>query len=343
MRRCLTVLFLFLGCASTQTDAPTILAGLDTGPQRVGFHSQLLASPALQVSFWYPAAGSGSPLTWRDLYLLTLMEKSASEPSVADRETRIQSYKSVIVEDGAPPAAVDQLLALRFLAQRDARAQRIRRPLVLIAQGNFQSVVNEAVLGELLASHGFVVATVPSITRLNGPFDSDEQLGERVASESANLERAMREAAARPDVDASCVAVIGYSLGARSALFFAARHPVNALVSLDGGIGTATGDRGNSELPGALPPILHLYETNDTRITSDLTFLRSLKTDLRAEKFDSFMHPHFSSIGAAAAQIPALAASTHAGPNVAEEWRRMSDDVVNFIEENAQRSCHSTP
>jgi hypothetical protein len=109
---------------------------------------------------------------------------------------------------------------------------------------------------------------------------------------------------------------------------------MRALVSLDGGIGTA---RAVGEMPSpqvALPPVLHLYETGDERMKPDLTYLRSLPAPhLRIEKMESLKHTHFSSIGYAAALIPSIATATDAGPELQREVRFVAETTLEFLQE----------
>ena len=333
MPRLLLALLLTTGCASTQ---PSLWNGLEPGRSEAGLRTVSLTSPPhlLQVSMWYPAVGGGSRLTYGDLFLLTLTELTATSPDRRETELAVAEYVDLMVGNGVPRDAATELMAQRMYARLDARAEEGRHPLVMITQGNGHAAVHQSVLAEYLASHGYVVATIPSITRLTGPLRSEDDLQEKVSAEASNLQRVFAALTTLGTVDRSRVAVIGHSLGARSALLFAERQPVAAIVSLDGGIGTS---RGVETMPRArrdLPPILHLYEERDERMKPDFTFLRSLPTrDLRLEKLESLQHIHFSSMGFAAARFPEIATATRAGEGVREDVRAVAEKVRQFLDE----------
>jgi predicted dienelactone hydrolase len=61
-----------------------------------------------------------------------------------------------------------QWLDAPMLAARDAPPGGGRFPLVLLEQGNGQTLRDQAPLAEYLASHGYVVATSPSPTLITG-------------------------------------------------------------------------------------------------------------------------------------------------------------------------------
>ena len=99
---------------------------------------------------------------------------------------------------------------------------------------------DQAALAESLASHGYVVATTPSPVRLGAKMESEADVPAMAEEQARDLEVALAVLTPRAVADASRTAVIGYSFGARPALLLAGRHPAwRALVSLDGGIGSA--------------------------------------------------------------------------------------------------------
>jgi pimeloyl-ACP methyl ester carboxylesterase len=132
-------------------------------------------------------------------------------------------------------------------------------------------------------------------------------------------------------------AVVAHSFGARSALLFAMRDGASALVSLDGGIGTKTGQsnlvssRFYDSVRATLP-ILHLYEDLDSFMAPDFSLLRSLA---RADRFivrtAHLHHVHFTEIGAVLAGFPALATATRADPETARAYDDVARTVVAFL------------
>jgi hypothetical protein len=108
-----------------------LLTLLDLGPHAVGVRMQGA------TTVWYPAQNGGEIVRFRDYV-----------PRLDDADTYLHSLK---VSD----AAIVALFDTRMAARRDASPRRGRFPVVLI-EG---PAADHAVMGELLASHGFVVAT----------------------------------------------------------------------------------------------------------------------------------------------------------------------------------------
>ncbi len=273
-------------------------AGLQPGKYRVGYHvSPRAEDRGPRADVWYPAGRGGEQLRFRD-YAGTLdeLEGFLHAQKISD---------ATIVEYFDAP----------MYARRDAPAIAGKSPLILIFQGNGQSTMDQAVLAEFLASHGFIVKTIP---------------GAVVRDEKEMLAKAKEQADAMARVAGEPAFVIGHSFGARAALLYAAELPTLGLVSLDGGIGSANGvDELKTDKP--LPPILHLYEENDPRMKPDFTFLRSLRTkSLQVEKFD-LQHVHFSTWGFAAAAFPELAKATHAPSDVRIGVAAVAKRVLGFL------------
>ena len=75
---------------------------------------------------------------------------------------------------GVEANAFDTWINGLMAAQRNAASDAGTFPLVLIAQGNFHSAHHQSIIAEFLASHGYVVATVPSQTRISGQIVREE-------------------------------------------------------------------------------------------------------------------------------------------------------------------------
>jgi len=223
-----------------------------------------------------------------------------------------------------------------MLAHRDAAPASGRAPLVVIAQGNGQSAADQAVLAELLASHGFVVATSPSQARLGDEMQSEDDILRAARAQAADLAQIVARAASWPFADTSRVAFVAHSFGARSALLAALSEPrTAALVSLDGGIGSHTGHDFLKGAPGldlaALhAPVLHFYETVDAVMSPDFGLLVALSgSTRRIVRVDGLAHRHFSSFGWAAAAIPALDAPD---PERGERCAQVAREALRFLE-----------
>lgn len=325
---------------STPSLSPALWAGLTAGKYPVGFVSSTIqADPhPLQVSVWYPAGAGGTQLHYRDYLLLNLTE-GATLPAKEDRDKALADAKSFLTTNGVSPSAADSLINAPMFANANGPVAPGHFPLVMVMQGNAQSASAQAVLAEFLASHGYVVATIPSITRTTGPMQSEKEVAPKAETEVADIERAVQSLAEWPDIERSVpLAFVAHSFGSRSALIYAMHHPVSAIVSLEGGIGTATGQESmiNSkvvDLKASVPPILHFYEVNDDRAVPDFRLLRSLHTpDLQLVRFDSLRHVHFSSDGFASVMVPAMAKVTKAGPDLKRDVEAYAQQTLAYLD-----------
>jgi hypothetical protein len=127
----------------------------------------------VQVGCWYPARSrSGPALTYADYFVLSESERDGRTLTEAERSTAIAAYKKLLVENGVSSDGFDAWFNTALLARHDAPPIDGTLPLVLVAQGNFHSLHHQALLAEHLASHGYLVCSTPSQTRLSGPMRS---------------------------------------------------------------------------------------------------------------------------------------------------------------------------
>jgi pimeloyl-ACP methyl ester carboxylesterase len=143
----------------------------------------------------------------------------------------------------------------------------------------------------------------------------------------------------RSDVAGDRIGLLAHSFGARAALLYEMREPrVAALVSLDGGIGTATGRTAFETAPSfragrALAPILHFFEPLDTFMTPDFGLLRSLDSAERWLVRVPAMHHHqFTSLGAASMAFPRLRSALAATSATADEYASVERATLDFLD-----------
>src|SRR5512141_1641276 len=99
----------------------------------------------LQISVWYPAsgAGAGAPIVFGDYVLLTASETSPGRPTQAAAAQTVKQYKAFLAQANVPSEAADAWLGTKMRATRDAPPAAGRAPLIVIAQGNGQSAVDQ--------------------------------------------------------------------------------------------------------------------------------------------------------------------------------------------------------
>jgi len=292
---------------------------------------------------WYPAATAGAALSFGDLVALTGNETSFDfgKPSdaVPAAVSAVQPYRDFLGKAGASPEEVDRWLAARMKASRNAPPAKGRAPLVLIAQGNGDSAVDQVFLAEALALHGYVVATTPSQARIGGPMKSEDEIPGQADAQATDLAFVLSVLQSDAHIQRGRYGLVAHSFGARSALLLAMRDPgAVALVSLDGGIGAKTGKGLLEKARGfdpsrATAPILHLYEEADAFMTPDFDLLRSLeRCDRWLVRVDSMRHVHFSSTGILVRAMPSIAARTSADGATAAAWDAVAESTAGFLD-----------
>jgi dienelactone hydrolase len=306
------------------------------GSRRVAPHAD---GRPLQVSIWYPASAGGRPMSARDYLLLAATETTPGR-ATRDAERKIlDAYRKYLAGASVSTAQADAILATRMRAHRDAAPASGTFPLVLIAQGNGEGPYDQAFLAELLAGRGYVVATTPSQSRIGGPMRGEADIPAHASEEAQDL--AFVAAALRddPSVRRGGIGLVGYSFGARSALLFEMRdRDVAAFVSLDGGIGSKTGQGQLEKAPGFDPkraqaPLLHVYEEGDRFMPVDLNLVQSLdRCDRWLVRVEGMRHTHFSSMGLFVASVPELARITQATPRTGEAWKAAAEATAAFLD-----------
>lgn len=279
------------------------------GPHPVGVR---LIEPAAVV--WYPADRRlpRPPMAYRDYVLLALRD-AAREASGAPRT--IDDYSAFLASKGVPPAGLQAWLDSPMAATRDAAPAPGRFPVVVIAPGYGGAVHDEAVLGEFLASHGYLVAVESSPGWRGRRMASDADVLPVARDQAGQLAALLDRVRALPGADASRAAVVGYSFGARAGLLLAAqRREVRALVSLAGGIGSSEGKgwlpREALDRARFTTPILHVYDDADTAIPPDFTLLDSLVQARRKRaRVVGLGHFDLITLGLARARLPELGAA----------------------------------
>ena len=278
-------------------------------------------------------------MTARDYLLLGATETSPGRPAAKASKAVLADYRAYLGRAKVTAAQADAILATKMGARREAAAAPGRFPLVIIVQGNGGSAYDQAFLAEILAEHGYAVATMPSQARISGPMRTEGEIAARAIEEAADIGVAAGALAREPSVKPGDLGLVGYSFGARSALLYEMRHRgVSAFVSLDGGIGAKTGKGRLEKAEGFDPkraeaPLMHIYEDGDRFMPVDLDLIRSLdRSDRWLVKVEGMRHTHFSTMGILVRSSPQLAAITSATPGTAAAWDAVAAATVAFLD-----------
>lgn len=272
----------------------------------------------VQITIWSPATARGTLLTYRDYIALTANQGSLDVATPEASTAAVARLTRFVTSMGSSDTAVRQWMDMPVAASWNAPRAPGRFPLVIIAQGNYHSAYNQAVLGEYLASHGYVVATSPSPLLLEETPDSASLLT-RARRQAADIEYVVDIMRNRAGVDPRRVAVVAHSFGARAAFVAVADGaPFRAFVSLDGGIANKLGNDWLAGTPLDTAqlriPLLHIYQDRDSTVQPDFTLVRRWHSaDRNLVLVDGMYHQYFTALGFVAAVDTAL----HVGPPVA--------------------------
>ncbi|MBW3555260.1 MAG: dienelactone hydrolase family protein [Gemmatimonadetes bacterium] len=248
--------------ASASAQEHPIWGELEPGPFAVGFHvaydrdhsrpewpeRTLDGSPEtrpiarhIQIARWYPAGPEGgTAVTLADYIQLRRRTFVAADwmeegpPTATQRQEALRDWATWGIMEGIPEDAWPPLLRTVMRARLDAPPAEGRYPLVVLAQGAGGSPTDMALTGEYLASHGYVVVSVPSRSiDLAATLDyGDRRLHE---SHLRDIEFALDRVSTLPSVEIRDLGIIGFSRGAMAAVLLAMKNPtVDAVITFDG-------------------------------------------------------------------------------------------------------------
>ncbi len=294
---------------------------LKPGPYGVGFRTVFEYDPArpykrkldydgnlyqgerarpMQISFWYPASGSGARMRFEDYVVLTASEEKSGEASASEKQQSMDRFLHARWFEGVAAEKLQEALKTEMAAVRDATPADGRFPLILVAHSVGMSFpYGNAVLCEYLASNGYVVATSPGVGASSRQLSFDS-IG--VSAQMQDLQHLIRHMRSFRSTDLDKLAVIGFSYGALAGSLLAMHNTdVDAMVSLDGSMANRFGYSVLFQNPLYRPsrfavPLLHVT-TQEPAPDSDTTFFRLLKySDLYQVKFKSATPTDFSTI-----------------------------------------------
>jgi len=230
--------------------SPPLWGSLVPGPFDAGFgriwtvdHSRVWPrSPALdsvrgdvarplRIDVWYPADCHGAkPMPLRGYVDMEAPDSAYADLVFLTRRWDDYSYRNLAGDS----TSFDRLMGVDTGACRHPMPAPGPFPLVVYSAGWYNRTPDNAILAEYLASHGFVVASVPQLNPGLWTFEfASDAVG--VENQVRDLEVALGRLVDAPFVDRRKVVAMGYSTGGDVALLLAGRNPlVKAVVALDG-------------------------------------------------------------------------------------------------------------
>lgn len=247
---CLTLSMATASAAGSRTPPP-LWGSLEAGRYGVGFRvlqlrddtrswrperapdGTLLSgirSRPVRVSIWYPTSQTTAR---RMVYSAYVNIKGSGEYAAFNTKLARQEMQ-LLHRIMRGPQAVASLLRSPMHAVAEAKPAPGRFPLIAYSAG-LNAYIQHAnmVMGEFLASHGYIVVTVPQLgtTSLRMSLGIDPI---SLETQMRDLEFAIAHARRLPNADQDRLATIGHSMGGVAAVLMGMRNPqVDAAIGLD--------------------------------------------------------------------------------------------------------------
>jgi dienelactone hydrolase len=272
------------------------------------FQSGERARP-MQINIWYPASqANGQPMTFVEYIQLTATEDSGGEATAEQKRQSVDAFLKSRWAQGVDAAKLQEVIGQKTAAIRNAVPDPKRFPLLLVANSvGLSSPYTQALLCEYLASHGYVIASMPS-RGLSGRQTSFDSIG--VLAQMQDLQYAIQLLHQKPFVDRDRLGLIGFSFGALATSLLAMHNTdVDAYVSLDGSGGNRYGYSVIFQNPLYEPSKLTvptLSVSQESNPDSDTSFFKALKySNIHRVRFKGMRAGvDFSSLGMIASLVP---------------------------------------
>jgi len=197
-----------------------------------GNHLSGEAARPIRISIWYPAQRSAqaSPMPYSGY-----LHIGVPDQSFADFNKRVEDYDYRSVRNFFKSEALfDKLLKTPTASYLQARPSKGTFPLVVFSLGQNDHTLENIVLWEFLASHGYVVATVPHIGTSPRRFQLLVHDPLMYEAQVRDLEFVIQQMHELPHINANKLALMGHSFGGIYSLLTAMRNTkVDAVVGLD--------------------------------------------------------------------------------------------------------------
>ena len=311
-----TLLFLLSVFACTaQSETTPLWINLSPGDYDVGFKTDYLvdSSRYMPTSDSLPHAIEGRPIRIK-IYYPGEKEPSSTRLLFLDQinifpdNHQLAPYNAILNKRdrrlqgqfGPPSHSLKRVLfRTQTMAFQEIPAAKGQFPLLLYSLGLDDHQMENSVLWEYLASHGYVVAVLPSFGEsLDKPYIPYTATGADLLCQDAAF--VLNELLSKPYIDTEKVGVIGHSFGGIVATMLASREKgIKAIASLDGSVNSP---RAQAILPelnikaGKVNvPLLNLY--TKAQGEKDLAFIKSLKSPVYQFAFNNASHFDFQNFG----------------------------------------------
>jgi tetratricopeptide (TPR) repeat protein len=191
----------------------------------------------LQIAIWYPAAAANtsSRMKYEEYAFLVGQELEFGPLTETIKEKGREQFSTQRRNFArATQEAINRLLQTQTAAIKDAEQKPGKFPLIIYAPGSSGTAVENPVLCEYLASHGYIVAAIPSMGAYSRSASVDLT---GFYAYMQDIEYAIGYMHRFPGTDPDQLALIGFSMGGGAATLVQMRNSdVDAAVYLDTGI-----------------------------------------------------------------------------------------------------------
>ena len=291
----------------------------------------------VDISVWYPAQSSGEAKRMHVSDYLHVIKHEEEWPMLPDDK---------ILGWFAYPDNLENRKRLKIETKsiRDGKEMVGKFPVVIYAPGYQSSSVENFVLCEFLATHGYIVLASPSKGSnnrfMNGATASD------LDAQSRDIQFLITEARNLPHANISNVSVIGHSFGGMANILARMQSDfIKILVCLDGSVkyqlptleASPSYDLGKLNTPFLfvaqkdIPRRVMLEDGIDSTLNDSFRFFDSLKNGNCFYKKSKFLtHGQFTSMGVLF--DPRDPRQDHSDDAIVNSYRELSVCVLNFLE-----------
>jgi hypothetical protein len=265
----------------------------------------------IQIGVWYPSEkpGGSAAMAFEEYIDLMAKEESFEKITAADEQRAQTLFKDSIkrwLKEEPSDEKINELMKTKTVCMRNASALKGSFPRIILAQGFSQSSLTHAIMCEYLASHGYVVATSPSMGTAMREMTFDIKAAETQTRDLEFLISYLRDFS---NTDQDKLGVAGFSFGGAPLAILSMRNfDVDAALSLDSEIGfqgasTLLAQSPSFDIAAMQTPLMHLTQRANQFL--DFAFIDSLQYSQRyILRFDGLEHFDFSSLGMISSIIP---------------------------------------
>jgi dienelactone hydrolase len=236
------------------------------------------------VSLWYPAdkTHEADSVRYRDYIAATASEIDQRKIDEASQNQAVEEYKKTAREMNCDTDLIEQDLNQPAFAWKHVPHRDGFFPLLIYIPSIGGSPFQNYVLIEYLVSHGYIVASFPSVGANSRTMTLDRS---GVEAQIDDLRFVLKKMHDFPNLDFDKIGVIGFSLGGFTNVLYAqSNKDIDAIVSIDGSI-AYRGPKLLKEMSQFLPekiqvPVLLMLQKYGDSLPLDMSYVNDLQHSL---------------------------------------------------------------